>query len=202
MDLVALSGAGTQYCSLTSLSRHDLEVQLEAETHPVLVGFSTVWQSLTTGVPRTLAQIVYYCIRGPNNLSTGFLVPCSFSSSRVTTCLPVHQLRNSLRLISCSCLSIYILHAKHDQTPSLNKINYPYVLFIGSSFVYLLEHPSTPASGTLPTEQQYNGCFVNTSFILSTHHCLSLLIAFNTLFLSRLLCFSTLWTQYICNESI
>ena len=132
----------------------------------------------------------------------GPLVPCSSSSSCVTTCLPVHQLRNSLGPISCSCLSIYIPHAKHDQTPSLNKINYPYVLFIGSSFVYLLEHPSTPASGTLPTEQQYNGCFVNTSFILSTHHCLSLLIAFNTLFLSRLLCFSTLWTQYICNESI
>ena len=54
-------------------------------------------------------------------------------------------------------------------------------------FVYLLEHPSTSASGILPTEQQYNGHFVNTLFISSTHHCLSLLIAFNTLFLSRLL---------------
>ena len=49
----------------------------------------------------------------------------------------------------------------------------------------LLDHPSTPASGTLPTEQQYNGYFINTLFILSTRRCLSLLIAFNTLFLSR-----------------
>ena len=56
-------------------------------------------------------------------------------------------------------------------------------------FVYLLEHPSSPASGMLPTGLQYNGYFVNTLFISSTHHCLSLLIAFNTLFLSRLLCF-------------
>ena len=38
--------------------------------------------------------------------------------------------------------------------------------------------------------QQYNGYFVNTLFISSTHHCLSLLIAFNTLFLSRLPLFS------------
>ena len=58
-------------------------------------------------------------------------------------------------------------------------------------FVYLLEHPSSLASGMLPTEQQYNGHSVNTLFISSTHHCLSLLIAFNTLFLSRLPLFSS-----------
>ena len=39
-----------------------LEVQLEAETHPVTVGFSTVWQPLTTGVPRALTQVAYYCV--------------------------------------------------------------------------------------------------------------------------------------------
>ena len=73
---------------------------------------------------------------------------------------------------------------------SLNKINYPYVSFLGYPFVYLLEYPSTPASGMLPTEQQYNGYSVITPFISSTHHCLSLLLAFNTLFLSRLPLFS------------
>ena len=52
-------------------------------------------------------------------------------------------------------------------------------------FICLLDHPSTPASGTLPTEQQHNGYFVNTLFILSTRHCLSLLIAVDTPFLSR-----------------
>ena len=71
MNLAALSWAGTQYCSLAPLSHQDLEVQLEAETHPVTVGFSTVWQSLMTGVPCALAQVAYYCVRDPNNLSTG-----------------------------------------------------------------------------------------------------------------------------------
>ena len=136
-----------------------------------------------TGVPRVLTQVAYYCVWGPNNLSTGLLSHAAFSLSRVTTCLLVHRLRSSLELISCS--STYILHTKHDQIPSPNKINYSNILFLWILLVYLLEHPSTPASGTLPTEQQHNKCFVNTPFISSTHHCLSLLIAFNTLFLSR-----------------
>ena len=42
-----------------------LQVQLEAGTHPVTVGFSTVWQSLTTEVPRALTQAACYCVRNP-----------------------------------------------------------------------------------------------------------------------------------------
>ena len=34
------------------------QVQLEAETHLVTMGFSTVWPSLTTRVPHVLAQTV------------------------------------------------------------------------------------------------------------------------------------------------
>ena len=65
--LLAPSGAGLTPTPLPPI----LEVQLEAETHPVTVGFSTVWQSLMTGVPRALTQVAYCCVRGPNNLSTG-----------------------------------------------------------------------------------------------------------------------------------
>ena len=117
----------------------NLEVQLEAGTHPVTVGFSTVWQSLMTGVPCVLTRVVYYCVRGPNNLSTGLLSRAAFSLTRVTTCLFVYQLRSSLEFISRS--STYILHTKHDQIPSPNKINYPNVLFLGSFlFIYSNVH--------------------------------------------------------------
>ena len=37
-----------------------LQVQLEAETHPVTVGFPTVWLSSTTEVPRALTQAAVY----------------------------------------------------------------------------------------------------------------------------------------------
>ena len=67
-----------------------MEVQLEAGTHPVTVGFSTVWQLLTTGVPRVLARAVYYCVQGSNNLSTGLLSRATFNLTRITVCLPVH----------------------------------------------------------------------------------------------------------------
>ena len=108
-------------------------------THPVTVGFFTVWQSLTTKFPRALTQVAYYSVWGPNNLSMGLLSCAAFSLSRVTTCLLVHRLRSSLEFISCS--STYILHTQHDQIPSLNKINYPNVLFLGSSlFIYLNIH--------------------------------------------------------------
>ena len=161
---------------------------MEAGTHPVTVGFSTVWQSLMTGVPCVLTQAVYYCICGLNNLSTGLLYHAAFSPTRVSTCLPVHRLRNSLKLISC--LSPQIFCTKHNQIPlySIKLITLCSISWI--PFVYLLEHPSSPTSGTLPTEQQHNRYFISTPFISSTHHCLSLLIAFNTLFLSRFSLFS------------
>ena len=95
----------------------------------------------------------------------------------------VFDLGNFLKLISCS--SPLIFYTQHYQIPlySIKLITFCSISWI--PFVYLLEHPSTPASGTLPTEQQHNRYFVSTPFISSTHHCLSLLIAFNTLFLSR-----------------
>ena len=37
------------------------QVQMEAGTHPVTVGFSTVWLSLMTRGPRVLAQTAVYC---------------------------------------------------------------------------------------------------------------------------------------------
>ena len=96
----------------------------------------------------------------------------------------------------CGCLALYhaqvhryyILNTAKFSLHSIRLITPCSISWI--PFICLLEHPSTPASGTLPTEQQYNGHFVNTLFILSTHHCLSLLIAFNTLFLSGLPLFS------------
>ena len=115
----------------------------------------------------------------------GSLIPCGFGSFRATTCLLVYF--NFEILLSS-------VHAQAHKYSILNITKFPFYsirLITPCSiswipFVYLLEHPSTPASGMLPTEQQYNGYFVNTLFISSTHHCLSLLIAFNTLFLSRL----------------
>ena len=60
-----------------------LQVQLEAETHPVTVGFSTVWQSLTTEVPRALTQVAVYCsVYGIP--SHGSFIPCYFGSSHAT----------------------------------------------------------------------------------------------------------------------
>ena len=145
MNLVALSWAGTQYCSLALLSRQDLEVQLEAGTHPVTVGFSTVWQPLTTGVPRVLTRAVYCCVRGPNNLSTGLLSRAAFSLTRITVCLLVYPLRGSLEFISCP--NTYTPHTNHDQIPSPNKINYPNVLFLGSSlFIYSSIHQPLPVA--------------------------------------------------------
>ena len=106
---------------------------------PSYSGFSTVWQSLTTGVPRALTRAVYYHVRGPNNFSTGLLSRAAFSLTRMTVCLLVYPLRGPLEFISCP--SIYIFHTKHDQIPSSNKINYPNVLFLGSSlFIYLSIH--------------------------------------------------------------
>ena len=101
-----------------------------------------------------------------------------FGSSRAT-CVPVFYLHD--KSILCSIVF-------NTQLNSFSKINCLSFYFL-DPLVYLLKHPSTPASGMLPTDQQHNGYSVNTLFISSTHHCLSLLIAFNTLFLSRLLCF-------------
>ena len=161
-----------------------LQVQLEAGTHPVTVGFSTVWLSLTTEVPRVLTQTAVYCRIDEMPLHGSF-IPCNLYSI-------LHDYLFANKLILKSILLF-------------NCISYTAKFFFSSTrliacrsiswipFVYLLEHPSSPASGMLPTGLQYNGYFINTLFISSTHHCLSLLIAFNTLFLSRLLCFLLLW---------
>ena len=167
-------------------------VQLEAETHPVTVGFSTVWQSLMTDVPRAFTQAaVYYRVHGiPSHRP---FIPCCFGSSRATfsSNLRDYLFANILTLKFTSRSSPPIFHVKHDLILLLlNKINYPYVSFLGYPFVCLLKYPSTPASCTLSTEQQHNGYSVITPFVSSTHHYLSLPLAFNTLFLSRLPLFS------------
>ena len=59
------------------------QVQLEAGTHPITVGFSTVWLSLTTKVPRVLTQTAVYC-RMYEIPPRGSLIPCWFGSSRAT----------------------------------------------------------------------------------------------------------------------
>ena len=123
------------------------------------------------------------------SFSTGPLSRVAFGSFRATTCLLVYF---NLETLSSS------FHAQVHRYSILNTTKSPFysirlITLCSISwilFVYLLEHPSTPAGGTLPTEQQYNGHFVSAPFISSTHHCLSLLIAFNTLFLSRLPLFS------------
>ena len=139
MNLVALSWVGTQYCSLAPLSRQNLEVLLEAGTHPVTVGFSTVWQPLMTGVPRILVRAVYYHVRDPNNLSASLLSCAAFSLARMTVRLLLYPLRGPLKFISCP--STYILSTKHNQIPSPSKINYPNVLFLRSSlFIYSSVH--------------------------------------------------------------
>ena len=61
---------------------------------PSYSGFSTVWQSLTTGVPCFSTQAVYYCVCGLNNPSTGLLSRAAFSLTCVTNCLPIHCLLN------------------------------------------------------------------------------------------------------------
>ena len=102
-------------------------------------------------------------------------------------------LKSILRSVVFSTVKFFLCSARLISCHSISWI----------PFVCLLRHPSTPASDRLPTEQQYNGHFVNTLFISSTHHCLSLLIAFNTLFLSRLPLFCLvvdvmhLWSKYI-----
>ena len=131
----------------------------------------------------------------------GSFIPCNFGSFRATTCLLVYfnleTLSSSFRV---QVHRYYILNTTKSPFCSIKLITLCSISWI--PFVYLLEDPSTPTSGTLPTEQQHNRYFVSTPFISSTHHCLSLLIAFNTLFYLDFLCFSILWTKYICNEGI
>ena len=115
-------------------------------------------------------------------LSTGLL-------SCVTLVHPVQPFQSNLHISTQKVHRYYILNTTIFSFSSIRLITPCSISWI--PFVYLLEHPSTSASGMLPTEQQYNGHFVNTLFISSTHQCLSLLIAFNTLFLSRLPLFSS-----------
>ena len=112
-----------------------------------------------------------------------------FGSSRATCILSYMTIRFANKLILKSILCSIVFSTWLN---SFSKINFLSFYFL-DPLVYLLEHPSSPASGMLPTGLQYNGYFINTLFITSTHHCLSLLIAFNTLFLSELLCFLLLW---------
>ena len=86
-----------------------------------------------------LTRAVYYCVCGLNNLSMGLLSRVASSPTRVTTCLPVHRRRNSLKLISC--LSPQIFYTKHNQIPlySIELITLCSISWI--PFVYLLEHP-------------------------------------------------------------
>ena len=108
--------------------------------------------------------------------------------SCVTLVHPMQPFQSNLHISTQKVHRYYILNTTKLSFYSIRLITPCSISWI--PFVYLLEHPSTPASGTLPIEQQHNGHFVNTLFISSTHHCLSLLIAFNTLFLSRLSLFS------------
>ena len=109
-----------------------------------------------------------------------WFIPCNLYSN-----LHDYLFANKLILKSILCSIVFGTRAKFFfcSNPLMLLIACRSISWI--PFICLLDHPSTPASGTLPTEQQYNGYFVNTLFILSTRHCLSLLIAFNTLFLSR-----------------
>ena len=59
------------------------QVQIEAGTHPVTVGFSTVWLSLATRVPRVLAQTAVHCKMCEMPLHGPF-IPC---------CLLVHPMQ-------------------------------------------------------------------------------------------------------------
>ena len=59
------------------------QVQLEAGTHPVTVGFSTVWPSLTTKVPRVLTQTVVYCSMC-GIPPRGYFIPWRFGSPHAT----------------------------------------------------------------------------------------------------------------------
>ena len=77
--LLALSKAGLVFNPAPA----NLQVQLEAGTHPVTVGFSTVWSSLTTEVPRALTQTAVHC-RMYKMPPHGSFIPCCFGSSHVT----------------------------------------------------------------------------------------------------------------------
>ena len=130
--------------------------------------------------------------------SDSLLLCTGFFSTGILSCVAlVHPMQpfSSTYMVNCSPALFhvqvhryYILNTTKFSFYSVRLITPCSISWI--PFICLLEHPSTPASGTLPTEQQYNGHLVNTLFILSTHHCLSLLIAFNTLFLSGLPLFS------------
>ena len=52
------------------------QVQMEAGAHPVTVGFSTVWLSLTTRVPRVLAPTAVYCRMYEMPLHESFILCC------------------------------------------------------------------------------------------------------------------------------
>ena len=131
----------------------------------------------------------------------GSFIPCIFGSFRATTCLLVYfNFETPSSSFHVQVQRYYIPNTTKSPFCSILLITLCSISWI--PFVYLLEDPSTPTSGTLPTEQQHNRYSVSTPLISSTHHCLSLLIASNTLFYLDFLCFSILWTKYICNEGI
>ena len=153
------------------------------------MGFSTVWLSLTTRVPRVLAQTAVFCRMYEMPLHGSFYPVLIFGLSRATCILSYMTIRLANKLILKSFLCSIVFSTRLNSFSKINCLSFYFL----DPLVYLLEHPLSPASGMLPTGLQYNGYFINTLFITSTHHCLSLLIAFNTLFLSRLLCFLLLW---------
>ena len=90
-----------------------------------------------TGVPCVLTWAVYYCVLGSNNLSTGLLFHVTFNLTHIAVCLPVHRFRNSLKTLFHSQVHTYLI-LNTTKFSQVNKINYPYVLFLGSPlFIYL-----------------------------------------------------------------
>ena len=85
------------------------QVQLEAGTHPVTVGFSTVWLSLTTRVPRVLAQTAVYCRMYEMPLPGSFYPVLIFGSSRATCILSYMTIcfANKLILKSILCSIVF-----------------------------------------------------------------------------------------------
>ena len=102
--LMALSGWGLSL----SLFLPVHQIQLEAVTHSVTVGFSTVWPSLTTKVPRVLTQAAVYrrMYRIPSH---GSFIPWWFGSSRATFILTYMTtlFANKLILKSTPCSVIF-----------------------------------------------------------------------------------------------
>ena len=144
---------------------------MEAGTHPVTVGFSTVWLSLTTRVPRVLAQTAVYCRMYEMPLHGSF-IPCCFLVHPVQLVFYLHDYLFANKLILKSILCSIIFNTQLNSFSKINCLSFyfldPLCLFTRASFISCQWHAANWATVQW-VFYQHPIYHVNTSLLISTN---------------------------------